>query len=229
MRHLRHPRARSRHWLALTLATSLTMVGCATTTVMHYDLTASKSVTGPAATPSIASQSPTGLINYQLQSVTVPEPLDVMTLMVRQPNNSLMVLSHDKWVASLGQVMQQAIADGLTQALGVPPLTGQMRANETNQAANNAQGVTEVTVDIRQFEMQPAKQATLTALWQVTVPKPRRLTINCFSQLTEPVASGVAPLVSAQQANVLKLTQQIARVMATANPIGDARCRVMTP
>lgn len=229
MIHPTHPGARpsvcTSKALGLALLTSLALAGCGTTTVMHYDLTAATA----AGAPSVATTSTTTTINYRLQNVTVPEPLDVMTLMVRQPNNSLMVLSHDKWVASLGQVMRQAIADGLTRELGVPPLTGQMTTNDTGRSGRATAEVTAVTVDVQRFEMQPAKQATLNALWQVVIPEPARVTITCFSQLSEPVDSGVAPLVTAQQANVSRLTQQIARVVATARAVTDARCQVLTP
>ncbi len=209
-----------RKGLMLALLTGLTVTGCTTPTVMHYDLT------NTSSSATLASKST--MTTYLIDSVNVPEPLDVMTLIVRQPNNSLMALSHDKWVAPLGQVLREAIADGLTQNLGVPPVSEKMLTADSSGTRSRATQVTKVNVDIRQFEMQPGKKVALTALWQVAIASPARTTITCYSQLSTPVESGVAPLVAAQKANIGQLSQQIARVIATSNPVTDARCRVLT-
>lgn len=204
----------------LALLTGLTVTGCATTTVMHYDLTETSS--------SATSASTSIMTTYLIDSITVPEPLDVTTLMVRQPNNSLMALSHDKWVAPLGQVLREAIADGLTQNLGVPPVSEKMLTADSSGTRSRTNQVTEVNVDIRQFEMEPGKKVSLAALWQVAIASPTRKTVTCYSQLSTPVNSGVAPLVAAQKANIGQLSQQIASVIATSSPVTDARCRVLT-
>ena len=197
------------------LASSLLLGACTTTTTLHYDLNAP-----PQA--AVANLNP-NLVNYRINSITVPEPIDAMPLMVRQPDNTLMVLSHDKWVAPLGQVMTQALTNGLSQALGVPPLPSQMTAG------GNDPKVATLTVDVREFDMQPAKQATLSALWQVRTPAPASVAITCYSTLSQPVARGVAALVTAQQINVSKLSQQMASVIATTTPVDGARCQTVAP
>ena len=198
------------------LIVSALLVGCSATTTMHYDLNAAK----PSETP-LASAGDSGgdVTSYRLLSLTVPEPLDVMTLMVRQPDNNLMVLSHDKWVAPLSQVTRQAMVNVLTHELGVPPLPENMNAGV------NPADVIDVVIDVQQFDMQPAKQTTLSALWQVQVKQPKSMTITCYTTLSEPVVRGVAALVAAQQANVQRLGQQIAYTINTRTPAPGARCQ----
>ena len=202
--------------LGAALIVSVLTVGCSTTTTMHYDLNAAKQSTAPVV---LTSGSGSALVSYRLVSLTVPEPLDVMTLMVRQPDNSLMVLSHDKWVASLSQVTRQAMVNVLTHELGVPPLPEQMNAGV------NATDVIDVVIDIQQFDMQPAKQTTLSALWQVHATQPTPTTITCYTTISEPVVRGVAALVASQQTNVQQLGQQIAHTINTRAPVAGASCQ----
>jgi len=198
------------------LIVSALLVGCSTTTTMHYDLNAAKPSETPLAT---AGDADGGVTSYRLVSLTVPEPLDVMTLMVRQPDNDLMVLSHDKWVAPLSQVTRQAMVNVLTHELGVPPLPENMSTGVSPAE------VIDVVIDVQQFDMQPAKQATLSALWQVQVAQPKSMTITCYTTLSEPVVRGVAALVAAQQANVQRLGQQIAQTISTRTAATQARCQ----
>lgn len=201
---------------SLMIATAASLLaGCSTTTTMHYDLKSATETSPP-------SQSTT-LTRYQLASIHVPESLDVETLIVRQPNNSLMVLSHDKWVAPLSQVLQNALTATLTQSLGNPPLPSDMLpANQLSAQAAS----TKVFVDLQQFEMQPARLASVGALWQVQTSGRQPQTITCYSTLSQPVSPGVEALVTAQQLNIRQLGQQIAATLKTGVPPANANCQV---
>ncbi|MCD8538011.1 MAG: PqiC family protein [Burkholderiaceae bacterium] len=199
--------------LIIAAATSLA-AGCSTTTTMHYDLKS-------AADTQPTNQS-TNLVRYQLASINVPESLDVETLIVRQPNNTLMVLSHDKWVAPLSEVLQNALSATLTQSLGNPPISSDMLSARQTSAQTNA---AKIFVDLQQFEMQPAKQASLGALWQIDMAGKPSQTITCYSTLSQSVSPGVAPLVAAQQSNVQLLGQQIAATLKTGVPPANANCQ----
>jgi len=85
--------------------------------------------------------------------------------------------------------------------------------------------VIDVVIDVQQFDMQPAKQTTLSALWQVQVAQPKSMTITCYTTLSEPVVRGVAALVAGQQANVQRLGQQIAQTINTRTAAPGARCQ----
>jgi len=196
------------------ILTGGSMVGCSTSTsTMHYDLNAASESSTPARTVDGS------FIQYRLASVNIPEPIDMTSLVVRQANDSLLVLSHDKWVGTLNQVMQTALSATLTDELGMPPLPASMSA-----VANTA-GVADIIVDVRQFEMQPAKQATLSVLWQINFQNAQRTSITCYSTLIQPVAPGVAALVSAQQINVQQLGKQIAATISTARVPKSGNCQ----
>lgn len=200
----------------LPVLASALMVGCSSTSTMNYDLQANASNTATVA----SLPAPTKPINYTLASVAVPESVDQASLVVRQPNDSLMVLSHDKWVASLSQVIQGSLTATLTHELGMPPLPATMTGSTPTEA------VASVIVDVQQFEMQPAKQASIRVLWQINFKQTRQPTITCFTTLAQPVAPGVAALVTAQQNNLQALGQQIAAALATGVAPAAANCRV---
>jgi len=63
----------------------------------------------------------------------------------------------------------------------------------------------------------------------VRTPAPASVAITCYSTLSQPVARGVAALVTAQQINVSKLSQQMASVIATTTPVDGARCQTVAP
>ena len=195
-----------------SLLISTFLLGCGTSTTMHYDLNVAQGI----ASPTQPKAMPPTL--YRLASLKTPEPIDTTSLVVRQPNDTLMVLSHDKWVGSLSQVMQTALSAALTNELGMPPLPASMAT------AANAEGVADIIVDVRQFEMQPAKQALLSVLWQINFRDKRRASITCYTTLTQPVAPGVAALVAAQQVNMQALGKQIAQSLRTARAPQEGQC-----
>lgn len=199
----------------LSVLSGALMVGCSTSTsTIHYDLNAA------AASPVQTNNVDNSFIQYRLASVIIPEQIDITSLVVRQANDSLLVLSHDRWVGSLNQVMQAALSATLTEELGMPPLPGSMTA------ITSTDGVADLIVDVRQFEMQPAKQATLGALWQVNFQNVPRASITCYSLLGQPVVPGVEALVSAQQVNVQQLGKQIAAAIRTGQVPVSGKCQI---
>lgn len=199
--------------ITFAVALSSLIAGCSTTTTMTYDLNA------PTRTPMQAAAPQALAIHYRLTSVEVPEAIDVASLIVRQPDNSLMVLSHDQWVGSLGESLQSGLTSALTQAVGIPPLPASMLT------ARDAKDIAAVAVTIEQFDMRPAKQASLGALWQVDFNDQQGQSLTCYSVLTQTVSPGVAALVSAQQRNVAELGQLIANTLKTRQAPPSSNCR----
>lgn len=188
--------------------------GCASQATMHYDLKSFSAVTenasGRAATP----------IAYMISSVTVPEPLDINTLVVRQPNDSLLVLSHDQWVAPLGQVIRGAVSTTLTEELGMPPLQGVMITANPRMA-----NVMDVLVDVQAFELLPAKEAKLGVLWRIDYNDKAKQVLTCYSTYATTVAPGVLALVDAQQKNLKRLSKEISSAMINKKSPPSANCR----
>jgi uncharacterized protein len=195
------------------------LAGCSTTTTMHYDL---KSDQPNAAGQTAASQTVTSprAIQYRVTSLEVPESIDVETLIVRQPDNTLMMLSHDKWVGSLSEAMRNAINASLAKDMGLPPLPASM------VSAQQSTNVANIAIKVEHFDLQPAKQAGLSVLWQVTLPGKERHTVTCYSTWTETVGPGVTALVSAQQRNVQQLASQLAATLKSGKPPTTGNCQV---
>lgn len=201
--------------LVSAITGALALGGCASTSTMHYDLNTPSvaNVSAPNAKPVAAA--------YTLTGVAVPDPIDIAALVVRQPNDSLLVLSHDKWVAPLNQVMKMALTDGLTRQLGMPPLQGVM-----NNPLMPQSGVDQVVVDVQQFDLRPAQQASLGALWRIDFYDKRIKDLTCYSVFSESVGPGVLALVNAQQKNVQALSAQIAQAIRTKSQPNGANCRL---
>jgi uncharacterized lipoprotein YmbA len=191
----------------------LSLAGCAGEPSVYYTLTA------PAQSlkPQVVSTSGAA---YTIAPVTVPAQVDDSLLVVRRGEDGIMKLAHDRWSAPLGKQIGNSLAVQMTHLLGAAPLS---RA----QTASVAGKFTTVTVDVQRFDLVPGQFALLAATWQVSPPQaaqtPRALI--CYTELREPVAPGVAPLVQAQQLNIERLAQAISLAWQTGQPGADTRCQ----
>lgn len=195
--------------LSIIAASTILLTGCASQSTAYYTLSAPKS----ASTKTNAS---TAAPSYVVTQVTVPAAVDDIPLIVRQSNDRLMVLTNDKWTAPLGEITTGALSQALTQFVGMPPIQGVM-VQSLPRPANTF----EIMVDIQQFELEPAKQASIGAVWRVSFNDKTKRSLTCYSVLSTPAAPGVVPLVAAQQKNVIALAEQIAFVLQNSKaPVG---------
>lgn len=204
---------KSIHYSALLLSSAL-LVGCASQGTAYYTLSTPQS-------NSVSSANDRPFIEpYIVHRVTVPAAVDDTPLIVRKSNDQLMVLSNDKWTAPLGEILRNALSQAMTQTLGTPPRQGVMPNSGVQVSSAN-----EIIVDIQQFDMQPARQASLAAVWRVNFTDKKQPSMTCYSFLSEPAAAGVAPLVAAQQKNVLSLAQQMAFTLQNRQAPNGAKCQ----
>ena len=193
------------------------LTGCAGTATMHYDLKSPSMVT---ASQPVRASTP---MAYMISSVTVPEPLDINALVVRQPNDSLLVLSHDQWVAPLSQVVRSAVSTTLTDEISMPPLQGVMITASPHKA-----NIMDVLVDVQAFDLLPAKQAKLGVLWRIDFNDKAKKVLTCYSVQREAVGPGVLALVTAQQTNLQKVAKEISWAMTNKKAPDSANCRTGT-
>lgn len=197
-----------------TIAVStLALAGCASQTTAYYTLSVPQNETRLVKTD--ASPSP-----YIVSRVVVPAAVDDTPLIVRQSNDRLMVLTNDKWTAPLGEIVRGALSQALTQIIGMPPVQGVVQ-----QRLPRPTNTREVVVDIQQFDLEPAKQASIGAVWRVSFNDKANRALTCYSLIATPAAPGVAPLVAAQQKNVTTLAQQIAFVLQNQRPPTGVNCQ----
>jgi uncharacterized protein len=199
------------------------LVGCAGTPNVYYTLSpAPTAALATKATDASTASKPTQTrtsVPYVLANVTVPAQVDDTPLIVRLADDRLMILTHDRWTASLGSLIQNALAQNLTLQLGMPPL----------QSPDMVQGIAKamrVSIDVQRFDMVPGQYADLDAVWEVrSLVSDRQKPIICYSRLRQTVDVGVAPLVAAQQANITRLSTQIAEVLSTGKPPASVTCQ----
>lgn len=198
------------------LVGALLMGGCAGQPSVYYTLTAAPDDT----TAGTAVSSAVGL--YTITSISVPAPVDDTLLVVRQSDDRLMKLAHDRWTAPLGKQFGNALAVALTRELGMPPLS-------RTQAAVDGM-VMNISVDVQRFDLVPGQYAELAAVWQLAPGSSSSKSANskkkvCYTQVREAVDPGVAPLVKAQQANILKLAAAISAAWQSGQPGAGTRCQ----
>jgi len=199
--------------LSIIAASTTLLAGCATQSTAYYTLSAPQSA-------ALKSNSTTATSPYIVAQVAVPAAVDDIPLIVRQSNDQLMVLTNDKWTAPLGEITTGALSLALTQFVGMPPIQGVM-VQSLPRPANTL----EVMVDIQQFELEPAKQASIGAVWRVNFNDKAKRALTCYSLLSTPATPGVVPLVAAQQKNVTALAKQIAFVMQNQKAPAGANCQ----
>lgn len=201
--------------LSSIAVSTILLTGCASQSTAYYTLSAPQSA-------AIKTNTATATPNYILAPVTVPAAVDDIPLIVRQSNDRLMVLTNDKWTAPLGEITTGALAQALTQFVGMPPIQGVM-VQSLPRPANTV----EIMVDIQQFELEPAKQASIGAVWRVSFNDKAKRALTCYSVLSTPAAPGVVPLVVAQQKNVADLAEQMAFVLQNQKAPAGINCRTM--
>lgn len=203
-------------WIGLL---GISLGGCASQPNVYYTLTAA--VQPEKATVNQTAQStvqPVAL--YTVASVSVPAPVDDTLLVVRRSDDQLMKLAHDRWTAPLSKQFSNALAVALTNELGMPPLS-------RNQVSGD-RPVATVSVAVQRFDLVPGKYVELAAVWQLTPPNQKGDTpvrLICYTQERLAVEPGVAPLVKAQQQNIIKLAAAIARGLKGEQPDSGTRCQ----
>lgn len=200
--------------VAVSVSAMVLLASCASQPNVYYTLTAPAQLTEPG-TQAASAPGP-----YTITTVSVPAPVDDTLLVVRQSGDQVMKLAHDRWTAPLGKQISNALAVALTRELGMPPLS-------RSQAARDAGPVTTLSVDVQRFDLLPGQYAELSVVWQLTpasnMVKPP--SVACYTTVRESVEPGVAPLVKAQQANILKLAKAISQGWQTGQPGSDTRCQ----
>lgn len=203
------------------------LAGCSTPQTLYYTLSAPPASSSDTANVQITGQTgtsttPVAYVAYRINSMTVPAQVDDSPLVVRQSPDQLMVLTYDRWTAPLSDQLRDALSQALTREMGVPPL--QNLASTVPGSASRP--VAQVGVDVQRFDLLPGNAALLDVAWQVEMPAQGRQPargLTCYAELRTPATPGVAPLVAAQQNNVLKLASQIGQALRS-EPVSGSRC-----
>lgn len=230
----------------LLIASLLALGGCASPQVVNYTLvpvTEQLASANALSTSSVKASNSSRMVPYKLERVTVPAQTDDLSLVVRDGNDRLMVLTYDRWTVSLSDEITEALALALTDEIGMPP--AQAWSSVATKLPHN-----EIQVDVSRFEMLPGQSANLSASWDIkfshAVKGKSKISSNvatliatnlatetslviselrCYARFSHVAQPGVLPLVQAQQKNIRLLSQKIAQTLKTGQGVEGVVCQ----
>jgi len=139
--------------------------------------------------------------------VSVPAQVDHAQWVVRQPDDSLLMLEQDRWAAPLPDELRGAIVDRLGTQWG---------AVDVRSVALPATPAWRLRVDVQRFESIPGREARIEGTWSLSSSpssssSQRSATpLVCRSALREAVnGSDVAALAAAHRRAVVRLADEI--------------------
>ncbi|HEX6706862.1 MAG TPA: PqiC family protein [Albitalea sp.] len=155
----------------------------------------------PAERP--ASRTVADPIYVDVAPVKVPAQVDHAQWVLRQPDDSLLLLEQERWAAPLADELRAALVDGLIARWSTIDVRG---------VALPAPAVWRVSVDVQRFESVSGREARLEAAWSVSAAQRGTTALVCRSTLVEPVGEpGVPALAAAHRRTAARLADEIGR------------------
>jgi uncharacterized lipoprotein YmbA len=192
----------------------LSLVGCAGPPAQHYTL--SRVEAQSARSSSSVSSMSVKAGAYTLADIGVPAEANNISLVVRQGDGRLMVLSDDRWTGSLPSQLSTAISQEMTLRLGMPPI-------QKLVAEAAASSVTNIQVDVQRFDLIPGQFVAIDAVWSMRFPGSKSF-LTCYTRLQQPVGIGVLALVQGQQINVQALASQLSEALINRKAPSGSSC-----
>ncbi len=158
----------------------------------------------------------TSPIYVDVLPVTVPEQVDHAQWVVRQPDDSLLMLEQDRWAAPLPDEIRGAL---------VEQLNAQWGAIDVRAVALPQSSIWRIRVDVQRFESIPAREARIEGTWSVSSTQKGGVTLVCRSVLREDVSgAGIASLAAAHRKAVVRLADEIGQRLKAMQAGGPASC-----
>ncbi|HTP70854.1 MAG TPA: PqiC family protein [Burkholderiaceae bacterium] len=186
------------------------LCGCsATSPPTHYhSLVAALAPSGAGA-----RALPTPSLQVQVLPVAVPAQVDVPQIVIRNADDSLSVLEHERWIAPLGDEIRGAVTLRIEQVLaqGVPA---------TQLASDH---VWRVRIDVQRFDSMLGRAASMQLQWSLRATGGGP-SLRCHATYEQPVDSGVNALAAGHRALVEQLGDVIGQAIRTAASGGTPSC-----
>jgi uncharacterized lipoprotein YmbA len=171
----------------------------------HTLLPAERAASAPAMSP----------VYVDVLSVGVPAQVDHAQWVVRQGDDSLLMLEQDRWAAPLADELRGALSERLAGRWGAVDIRG---------VASPQPSVWRVRVDVQRFESVPGREARIESVWSVSGTQRGAATLVCRSTHAQPVSGGdVSALAAAHRRAVTALADEIGqrvRAMQAGQPAG---------
>ena len=148
--------------------------------------------------------------------VGVPAQVDHTQFVVRQPDDSLLLLEQDRWAAPLQDELRGAIVERLGTRWGAVDVRG---------VALPLPAIWRVRVDVQRFESIAGREARLESTWSVSSTQRGGATLVCRSVVAESTgAGGVPALAAAHRRAAVRLADEIGERLRAMYSGGTAGC-----
>jgi methionyl aminopeptidase len=135
--------------------------------------------------------------------VGVPAQVDHAQFVVRQPDDSLLLLEQDRWAAPLQDELRAAIVERLSAQWGAVDVRG---------VGLPLPAIWRVRVEVQRFESIPGREARLEGAWSISSTQRGGATLVCRSAIAESVAAaGIPALAQAHRRAAAQLADEIGR------------------
>lgn len=189
-------RARRLLSLSVLACAGVWLAGCATPQATRFHTL----MTPPGGAPAEpAPRAPTGGPAWELLPVGIPAQVDRPQMVVQLAEGALAVVEQERWIAPLADEVQAAVAERLTEVLGVQESSSRSRRERWR-----------VRIDVQRLDSALGRAARLEADWRLRSNENPRRALRCRTSHEKPVAPGYAALAAGHRAAVEELADAIA-------------------
>lgn len=156
-------------------------------------------------------------IHIDVMPVSVPAQVDHAQWVVRQADDTLLMLEQERWAAPLGEELRGAIAWRLA---------GRWGAVDVHAVAAPPAPVWRVRVDVQRFESVPGREARIDSIWSLSPPSPPPVpALVCRTSVREGISETGAPaLAAAHRRAVAQLADRIGAQLRAMQAGEKATC-----
>ncbi|MBA3598077.1 MAG: membrane integrity-associated transporter subunit PqiC [Methylibium sp.] len=180
---------------AALVCASVWLAGCATPQATRFHTL----MTPPGAAGAEGPAQPARGPAWELLPVSIPAQVDRPQMVVQLADGVLAVVEQERWIAPLADEMQDAVAERLTEVLGVQESSGRSRRERWR-----------VRIDVQRLDSALGRSARLEADWRVRSNEEPQRALRCRTSHEQPVAPGYAGLAAGHRKAVADLAETIA-------------------
>ena len=166
--------------------------GCVSTSAHYYSLMCEPEHSAPA----------TVAVPFRLEIGSIPAQVDRSELVVRLPDGRMAIVDSERWIAPVGDELQNALSVELVRRLGA-----------ISPAEPTGPGSLIIRLNLERFESSPYRYALIEASWHLALKSPNHnVSVLCRSRAYEQVTGSYPDLVRGYQRAVAAVASEIATV-----------------
>lgn len=174
------------------IVTSTLLGSCVSTSAHYYTLMSEPERSAPA----------TVAVPFRLEIGSIPAQVDRSELVVRLPDGRMAIIDSERWIAPVGDELQNALSVELLRRLS---------AISPSEPTGPRSLI--IRLNLERFESSPYRYALVEASWHVALKSPaHNVSVLCRSRAYEQVTGSYPDLVRGYQRAVAAVASEIATV-----------------